>query len=257
MQQPKGYEDSVHPDWICLLQQALYGPKQSPRQWFALLRSFLLSLHFTQSDADLTLFVKHTGSDMFFVVVYVDDLTLATNSKSDLQAFKASMTERFEMKDLGELTHYLGLEVSRDRVSRTLSLSQARYVEAVLDRFSLSDCNPISTPLEANHTLTRPDDSPPFGSPKLYQQLVGSLMYLMVCTRPDIAYAVSVLSRYVAEGRCKEQHWAAGKRVLKYLKGTQAYRLILGGDGPITLKCFSDSSWGDDHSTRRSTQGYS
>jgi hypothetical protein len=196
-----------------------------------------------------------TGDQVFLVVVYVDDLILATSSKTEVKDFKQAMADKFAMKDLGELETYLGLKIIRDREKRTIALSQTKYIENMLERFELREAHPCPTPLELGHDLTNPIHNSTPKSSLPYPQLIGTLMYIMVCTRPDICYALSVLTRYMAAGSYTETHWKAALRVAKYLKGTKDHLLLLGGTG-TQLSGFCDASWGDDLSTRHSTLGY-
>jgi hypothetical protein len=255
MEQVPGHEDPKYPDRVCKLKKALYGLKQAPRQWFAKLKAALTSMGFVQHAADSCLFMRMTGVQVFLVVVYVDDLILAASSKTELKDFKQTMADKFAMKDLGELETYLGLKIIRDREKRTIALSQSKYIENMLERFELMEAHPCPTPLELGHDLTSPVHTSAPKSSVPYPQLVGTLMYIMVCTRPDICYALSVLTRYMAIGSYTETHWKAAQRVAKYLKGTKDHVLLLGGTG-TQLTGFCDASWGDDLSTRHSTLGY-
>jgi hypothetical protein len=247
-----GFEDPSNPDWVWLLKRPVYGLKQSPRQWHAKLKDTLLAMGFTPSFADPSLFIRIQPG--FFVLVYVDDFTLASNSSDDLKAFKRELMQQFKMKDMGEISHYLGMTMTRDRKARTITLSQQAYIEDVLQRFGMGDCTPVKTPLPTNLDGIYTPVTEPCKHP--YPQLVGCLMYAMVCTRPDLAFPVSVLSRYVAPGRHADIHWELGKRVLRYLQGTKHLALTLGGPTPIQLEGYSDASWADNQTDRRSSQGY-
>jgi hypothetical protein len=189
-----------------------------------------------------------------FIIVYVDDLLVFAQESSALAAVKTALQQRLQCKDLGELRNYLGMEITRDRHARTICLSQAFYVSSVLQRFHMAHANPVSTPIELDHGLTPASTgtSPPFA----YPELVGSLMYAMMCTRPDLAFPVSILSRFVGPGRFNASHWAAAKRVLRYLRGTVDFGLTLGGVAAPSLLGFSDSSCADCRPDRRSTQAY-
>jgi hypothetical protein len=153
-----------------------------------------------------------------------------------------------------------GLEVERERDKRELRLHQKGYIQEVMACFNMSDCNPTKTPLEVNHDHLV---EAPFAVGEEqdmrrvpYAELIGCLMYIMVCTRPDLAFPVSLLARFMAEGAYRRKHWEAAKRVLRYLKGTMEWGLVLGGSAPILLSMAADSSWGDCLETRRSSQGY-
>lgn len=188
--------------------------------------------------------------------MYVDDVLLISPSEELLDRLREQMGAHFPLKDLGAVSQYLGMQVTRDWDAQEIHLSQERYVQELLKRFGQEDCKVYSTPLQVNHTLcaAKPDD-PQHPDQDKYPELIGGLMYLMVCTRPDIAHAVSVLSRYVAPGRHSSAHWNAGLRLLGYLKGTADYKLVLGGTS-TQLTGYSDSSWADDKDDRRSSQGH-
>ncbi|CAI7775209.1 unnamed protein product, partial [Closterium sp. NIES-54] len=173
-----------------------------------------------------------------------------------MTSVQAALSKALQMKDLGDLKHYLGMEITRDRKARTISLSQEFYINNVLKRFEMELCTPVDTPLPLQHLLTAPAVPTPEACSEPYPELVGSLMYTMMCTRPELAYPVSVLSRYVAPGRFTDLHWKARKRVLRYLQGTTSHTLTLGGLSPPRLEGYTDSSWADDQTDRRSSQGY-
>ncbi|CAI5460438.1 unnamed protein product [Closterium sp. Yama58-4] len=146
--------------------------------------------------------------------------------------------------------------ITRDRQARTISLSQEFYINNVLKRFEMELCTPVATPQPLQHLLTAPTVPTPEACSTPYPELVGSLMYAMMCTRPYLAYPVSVLSRYVALGPFTDLHKKAAKRVLRYLQGTKSHVLTLGGLSPPRLEGYTDSSWADDQTDRRSSQGY-
>lgn len=256
MRQVPGYEDPSRPTHVCKLNKALYGLRQAPRQWFAKLKEALESMSFTQSRSDLSIFFKRNGSSCFFIVVFVDDLTLAASDKQMLEDFKAEMGRRFEMKDLGELKTYLGIDISRDQRSGFFSLHQGKYITSLLNKFDMVDCHDVSMPLDPGHDLTDPQLASPPAPGKPYAQLVGSLMYLMVCTRPDLAFTICTLSRFMAEGKCTEAHWKAAKRTLRYLHGTKDWALQVGGRQEVNLIGWADASYGEDKQGRRSPLGF-
>lgn len=255
MEQVPGYEDSNYPDHVLKLDKSLYGLKQAPRQWFAKLRDALLELGFSECKSDLSIFSKHTGDTIFFIVVFVDDLALVSNNTEQVCHVKAELARRFEMKDLGPLTEYLGMEVSRDRTARTITLRQEKYISKLLQKFRMEDCHGKTTPLPANHNLLEPDLKSPVLNDVPYAQLVGSLMYLMVCTRPDLAYTLSVLTRFMAEDKHTEAHWDAAKRTLRYLQHSKTWGLTFKGQNK-PMEAYCDASWADIRSNRHSTLGY-
>jgi len=198
---------------------------------------------------------------ILIVLVYVDDLVIVGSSKSTIDAFKQAISGRFKMKDLGELRWVLGMEVRRDRAKRTLELRQTAYIDRVLERFGMANCRTAATPAEVGLQLPRLSGGN--GRPNSeYMSLVGSLQFAAIMTRPDCSYIVQVLSRHLqASG---EDHWTAGKRVLRYLKGTRTLGLKFSAAGAqateltgyAQLLGYSDADWASDRETRRSTTGY-
>ena len=260
MRQPPGFEDQQHPDWVCKLKKSIYGLKQSARCWYQRLKDELVHLGFKVNPMDHSLFQKEENGKRFFVLVYVDDLVLIADNLEDLGEFKRRMTDKFVMTDLGEISYYLGLHVVRDKDRKTVFLHQRQYIKEVLERFGMADSHAVKTPLAAEHDLTVPEDFKEGEEEEMrqvpYAQVVGSLMYIMTCTRPDLAYAVGVLSRYMAEGAHRRKHWTAAKRVLRYLKGTADHGILLGGPQEVQLTVEVDSSWADNINNRKSTQGF-
>ncbi|CAI7794324.1 unnamed protein product [Closterium sp. NIES-53] len=190
-----------------------------------------------------------TGS---FPTAYVDDLVFATADTEALTLVKSELQKRPTCTDLGELRSYLGLQVTRDRARRTITLTQSHMVHQVLQRFGFQYSSPQLTPLSTSHSLSAPPSDESVEPSGLYPELVGCLMYLMTCTRPDLAYPLSLLARYVAFDR----HWDAAKRVLRYLCSTLGMGIVLGGRGPVVLTSHADASWVDDSATQRSSQSY-
>ena len=259
MRQPQGFTLPDKPTFVCKLRKGLNGIRQAPRAWYAKLTQALLSLGFTQNPSEPTLFQCITKTSRIFVLVFVDDLLAAANTSEMIARLGAQLGAMFEVKLLGPLTTYLGIDIERDREHKTITLSQQKYVEHTLAKFQAKECHPKDTPMEPSHDLTNPTG--PLGSsidPKSepYPQLVGTLMYLMVCTRPDLAFTLSVLSRFMHPTKTKQAHWKAARRVLHYLRRTADWILTLGGTEPPQLQGYCDSSWGDDKETRRSTLGY-
>ncbi|CAI7842949.1 unnamed protein product [Closterium sp. NIES-54] len=192
----------------------------------------------------------------FYILVYVDDLVFATADTAGIAHVKSELQKRHTCTDLGELRSNLGLQITRDRAGRTITLTQSHMVQQVLQHFDFTYSSPQATPLSTRHSLSAlpSDESVEPSGP--YPELVGCLMYLMTCTRPDLAYPLSILARYVAPGRHRPEHMAAAKRVLRYLCSTSGLGLVLGGRSPVVLAGHADASWVDDLATQRSSQGY-
>ncbi|CAI7866555.1 unnamed protein product [Closterium sp. NIES-54] len=186
----------------------------------------------------------------------ITTLSFATAYTESLAHVKSELQKRHTCTDLGELTSYLGLRITRDRAQRTITLTQSHMVQRVLQRFGFTYSSPLSTPLPTGHSLSAPPSHKSVEPSGPYPELVGCLMYLMTCTRPDLAYPLSLLARYVAPGTHQKVHMDAAKRVLRYLCSTSGMGLVLGGRAQVVLTGHADASWVDDLATQRSSQGY-
>jgi transposase InsO family protein len=258
MDQPQGFGPKGFDHLVCKLKKSLYGLKQSPRAWYQRIDSFFTNEGFTRSQADHSLYIKQTGEYLLIVLIYVDDLIILASLLAKLSWLKSKLNEEFDMSDLGELKYCLGVEFVRDRVARTISMSQKKYLEEVLKRFNMEECKPIGTPLDVNVKLLKLSDEEYAeiegdmqGVP--YKAGVGSLMYAMVGTRADLAFPVSMVSQFMS--KASPSHWSAVKRIMRYLQGTLDLKLCLGGKD-IDLRGYCDADWAGDASERRSTTGY-
>ncbi|CAI7847926.1 unnamed protein product [Closterium sp. NIES-53] len=257
LRRPPGFTGLFPPGTQWSLRRPVYGLRQAPREWHDTLRTTLAALGFAPSTADPSLFLRtDTSLPPFYILVYVDDLVFATADTAGLAHVKSELQKRHTCTDLGELRSYLGLPITRDRAQRTITLTQSHMVQQVLQRFDFTYSSPQATPLSTRHSLSAlpSDESVEPSGP--YPELVGCLMHLMTCTRPDLAYPLSILARYVAPGRHRPEHMAAAKRVLRYLCSTSGMGLVLGGRRPVVLTGHADASWADDQATQRSSQGY-
>ncbi|CAI7901115.1 unnamed protein product [Closterium sp. NIES-54] len=257
LRRPPGFTGSFPPGTQWSLRRPVYGLRQAPREWHDTLRTTLAALGFAPSTADPSLFLRtDTSLPPFYILVYVDDLVFATADTAALAHVKSELQKRHTCTDLGELTSYLGLRITRDRARRTITLTQSHMVQQVLQRFGFTYSSPQSTPLPTGHSLSALPSDESVESSGPYTELVGCLMYLMTCTRPDLAYPLSILARYVAPGRHRKEHMDAAKRVLRYFCSTSGMGLVLGGRERPVLTGHSDASWADDQATQRSSQGY-
>ncbi|CAI7887358.1 unnamed protein product [Closterium sp. NIES-54] len=240
---PPGFTGSFPPGTQWSLRRPVYGLRQAPREWHDTLRTTLAALGFAPSTADPSLFLRtDTLLPLFYILVYVDDLVFATADTVGLAHVKSELQKRHTCTDLGELRNYLGLQITRDRARRTITLTQSHMVQQVLQRFDFTYSSPQANPLSTRHSLSAlpSDESVEPSGP--YPELVGCLMYLMTCTRPDLAYPLSILACYVAPGRHRPEHMAAAKRVLRYLCSTSGLGLVLGGRSPVVLTGHADAS---------------
>ncbi|CAI7907396.1 unnamed protein product [Closterium sp. NIES-54] len=197
-----------------------------------------------------------TSLPPFYVLLYADNLVFATVDTEALTLVKSELQKRHTCTDLGKLRSYLGLHITRDRARRTITLTQSHMVHQVLQCFGFQYSSPQLTPLSTSHSFSAPPSDESVEPSGPYPELVGCRMYLMTCTRPDLAYPLSLLARYVAPGRHRKVHWDAAKRVLRYLCSTSGMGLVLGGRGPLVLTGHADASWVDNSATQRSSQGY-
>ncbi|CAI7798549.1 unnamed protein product [Closterium sp. NIES-54] len=202
LRRPPGFTGSFPAGTQWSLRRPVYGLRLAPREWNDTLRMTLASLGFALSTADPSLFLRTDSSlPPFYVLVYVDDLVFATADTEALAHVKSELQKRHTCTDLGELTSYLDLRITRDRAQRTITLTRSHMVQQVLQRFGFTYSSPQSTPLPTGHSLSAPPSDESVEPSGPYLELVGCLMYLMTCTRPDIAYPLSLLARYVAPSR--------------------------------------------------------
>jgi hypothetical protein len=259
IEQPLGYEEGGS-NMACHLQKAIYGLKQALRVWHEKLHKQLEAYGFKASTADPSLYYfygdKHGKPYSTHVLVYVDDILIVSKDKAAVEDVKQHLTEPFDARDLGEAQQYLGIKITRNRGSRTLELSQELMTTELISRYGLYECKTRSSPLTPSVKLCRDDGEHLDKEASPYSQLIGSLMYLSVCTRPDIAYAVGALARYMS---CPSmEHWQAAKGVLRYLAGTVSYGIMFGStsDNTTGVVGYCDADYAGDVFTRRSTGGY-
>ena len=260
MKQPEGFEHKGNEDHVCLLHKSLYGLKQSPRQWYRRFDEFMLNNDYHISKFDNC--VYYGGLDQggaIYLLLYVDDMVIASKQKSDVEKLKNLLKGEFEIKDLGSTKRILGMEIFRNKVVGTLFLSQKKYIKKVLERFDMHNSKLVLTPLGYQFKLsaaqlTEAERAQMDGIP--YAQAMGSLMYTMFCTRPDIAFAVSVVSRFLS---CSNKtHWGAIKWIMRYLRGSSACGLLYGKSrsGVSEIVGYVDSDFAGDLDKRKSISGY-
>jgi hypothetical protein len=248
-QQPSGFVDPSHPDFVCHLQKSLYGLKQAPRAWFQRFATFIQSIGFIPSKSDSSLFIFRSSTQTAYLLLYVDDIVLIASSDSFLSHIVTLLNREFSMTDLGPLHHFLGVTASR--TSSTLFLSQRQYILDLLSRAGMIDCQPSRTPADIGAKLSA--DGDPVPDPTLYRSLTGALQYATL-TRPDISYSVQQACLYMHDPRVP--HLSHVKRILRYLKGTLDHGLLLNSSSPTSLTVYSDADWAGCPDTRRSTSGF-
>lgn len=241
--------------------KGLYGMKQASRIWNLTFHKTMLQLGFKRLVNKWCVYRRSTPTGTTMFAVHVDDIITISSTPSENDLFKAQLKEHWELSDLGAAKFALGISITRDRPSRTIHLGQTALIDRIVDQFGQSEAHPVNTPMVLWLCVTRPDPTVPI-SPDIaswmdrtpYHSLVGSLNYLAVGTRPDIAFAVGRLATVFDCYR--PEHWDAAVRVVRYLKGTRLFSLALGGTNPIKSLIFADSDYANCPTTSRSIGGY-
>jgi hypothetical protein len=217
MELPEGFEE---PGYVCRLRHSLYGLKQAPRIWYQCVHRVLASHGFTMAQSDNCMFYKPDC----VICVYVDDFLVAAANTHEIEQVQRVLQAEFRLNDLGTPRSFLGVQFDY-HVDGSVSIHQHQYIQRVLSDFGMECCQPKSTPMNPKHILNhRPDEEPPDEEAKArYATAIGSLMYLMVGTRPDIAFALGMLSRFTAQPQ--SHHQVALQRLLRYIKATQSHRI--------------------------------
>ncbi|KAJ9547407.1 hypothetical protein OSB04_019950 [Centaurea solstitialis] len=260
MEQPEGFEDPKNPNKVCKLLKSIYGLKQASRSWNLHFDERIKEFGFAKSEFEPCVYTKFSGSIVTFLVLYVDDILLIGNDVPTLQSVKEWLSKCFQMKDLGEAAYILGIKIYRNRSKRLIGLSQSTYIDKVLKRFRMDESKKGFIPMQHGIVLSKtqcPVSSKDQDRMKSvpYASAIGSIMYAMLCTRPDVAYSVSVTSRY--QQNPGEPHWVAVKNILKYLRRTKEMFLVFGGsEDEISVTGYSDASFQTDRDDFRSQSGY-
>jgi hypothetical protein len=260
IRQPEGFRIPGQEHKVYRLLRGLYGLKQAAFCWNSHFSATLTDLGFLRCDADPCVYIKRAAEGVTILAVWVDDCLVATSPATTLLAdLRTSLFDRYQMTDLGELSWFLNMAVTRNRETRTLKLDQSRYTATVLERFGLSDCKPVPTPQALGAPLSAAD-SPRNAEEEFemtsipYRAAVGCLRWLADGTRPDIACPTGEVSRFLAKPG--QRHWTAAKRIYRYLRGTASLGISFTAtaDGELTGYC--DASYADDIDTRKSTTGF-
>lgn len=251
MSLPPGFEKRLGSNKVCKLRKTIYGLKQSSRAWFERFGKAVISYGYLQSQADHTIFYKHSkDGKVAILIVYVDDIILTGNDETELAALKRRLAKEFQIKDLGVLKYFLGMEFARSKEG--LFINQRKYILDLLGETGLLGCKIAVTPIEPNLNLEAAKVEEIMDREK-YQRLVGKLIYLSH-TRPDIAFAVSMVSQFMHSPGAK--HFEAVYRILRYLKGTPGRGLLLKKHKHLKVEVYTDADWAGSVTDRRSTSGY-
>ncbi|KAI3770443.1 hypothetical protein L6452_01576 [Arctium lappa] len=249
VEQPPGFYDPKHPNYVYKLDKALYGLKQAPRAWYDTLSSFLISENFERGKIDNTLFFRKIKGHIILVQIYVDDIIFGSTNPSLCTRFAERMKKEYKMSMMGELTYFLGLQIKQS--DKGTFINQGKYVKDMLKKFDLTQTSAMKTPMAPPLTLNKDPSGKPVNV-TTYRVMIGSLLYL-TASRPDIMYSTCLCARYQSEP--KESHLIAVKRIFRYLKGTPNLGLWYPKDSGFDLTGYSDSDFAGCKLERKSTTG--
>ncbi|KAD4385276.1 hypothetical protein E3N88_25444 [Mikania micrantha] len=247
MVQPDGFIDPKYPSKVCKLNKSIYGLKQASRCWNLRFDQKIKEFGFIKNEDEPCVYRKASGSTISFLILYVDDILIIGNNIPMLNEVKHGLGTCFAMKDLGEASYILGIKIHRDRSKRLLGLSQSTYIDKMMTRFDMENSKKGTIPMTKGTVLNKSQSpSTDIEIRRMqaipYASAIGSIMYAMLCTRPDVSYALSMTNR------CQQNpgiaHWTAVKNILKYLRRTKEMFLIFGGvEEELTVRCYTGASF--------------
>ncbi|KAK6148043.1 hypothetical protein DH2020_018955 [Rehmannia glutinosa] len=249
MVQPENFVSGDPKSMVCKLKKSIYGLKQASRQWYHKFHQVVVSFGFETNAVDDCVYHKFSGSKCIFLVLYVDDILLATNDSGLLHDTKKYLSKKFEMKDLGEASFVLGIQIKQ--CQEGIYISQSKYTKELLKKFDIEEGRTVSTPMATNVKIDKDEKGKSVDESK-YRGMIGSLLYL-TASRPDILHAVCLCARF--QSNPKEYHLSAVKRIFRYLKGTIQYGLFYPKNENFSLKGYSDSDYVGCRVDRKSTSG--
>jgi hypothetical protein len=249
MEQPEGFKLSDNPDLVCKLKKSLYGLKQAPRAWYQRLDTYLKDKGFKRGTVDNNQYIKTEDNDLLIVLVYVYDIIFGCNKDSLVQWFASAMESEFEMSMIGELSFFLGLQITQR--FEGMFISQEKYLREMLKRFQMEDSKPVGTPMVTRCKLSKDDDSPNVDQSS-YRSMIGSLLYITT-SHPDIMHVVGMVGRY--QSAPKQSHLLVVKRIFRYLKETMNYGLWYPKNQNFQLSVYSDADWDNCMDERKSKSG--
>src|SRR5215813_8861680 len=250
MEQPEGFQIKGSEKKVLRLQRAIYGLKQAALSWWKELCTSMRSMGLTPLSSDAGIFIHK--KKQVYVIVYVDDCVFMGQNKAFVNEIKSVFIKKWECRDLGDVKEFLRMRITKK--GHDIYLDQCAYLKKILEKFNMTNAKRASTPLPADYVPEVYNSKIDTGRRQLYQQVIGSLLYLMLGTRPDIAYAVTKMSQYAANP--SKEHLDKALYIFRYLAATQDYYLYYHGKNGEGFIAYSDSDWASDKSTRRSTTGY-
>lgn len=257
MEQPEMFKKKENPEKVCKLNKPIYGLKQSGREWYNRLDKFVSEQGGYQNEADPCVYVFGENEKRVIMIIYVDDILLASKCLKEIDKVKEKLKMEFEINDLGKVSDILGIHIEREGEIGKMKLTQEKYVKELLTKFNMNSADIVATPIESNTKISKElgpksDTEREEMKTRPYRELIGGLIYLANATRPDIAFVASALSRFCTDPG--EQHWFLAKRVLRYLKGTSTFGITY-EKNKQELCAYTDSDWGCDTDDRRSCSG--
>jgi len=237
---------------FCKLDKAPYGLRESPREWYECLDKYLQELGFRKSASDFCLYILDDKDEVSYLIIFVDDLLICGKSKEKLKNIKDKLSDKFEMKDLGEVRTYLSINIKHDRNKNEITLDQREYIESLSRKYDIIDSKGHHIPMEQNLRL---ELAPSERNNKQFRNLIGALLYISTGTRPDISYSVNYLSRF--QNCCDDIHFKYAQNILKYLYVTKDIKLTYQKNpNKEMIDCSWDADWACDAMDRKSTTGY-
>ena len=253
LKQPRGFEINKHQ--VCRLKKSIYGLKQSGREWWIVLSKILESIGFLPAQSDRCLFILRKDKKVVMIATYVDDLLITGNDENLIESSRKTLNSHFKMKTMGNVSWLLGIRIRRDLHKKTITLTQESYIDDLLSKFNMTECNPAKTPAITTTVLKMAKFQQIESSTEYpFRELVGALLFIARMTRPDILTATTMTARYCQNPN--EEHVTAAKRILRYLKGTRTMGIVLGGTKTPKIEIYADASYASDVDDRKSTTGY-
>ena len=249
IEKPKRFLLSEHGYFVCILKKALHGLKKAPRAWYSRLGRYLQQQRFKGGNADRNLYIKMDEDSMIIIEVYVDDTIFGSGDDSMSHNFPKDMQSEFEMSLLGELTFFLGLQISQ--LDDGIFISQTKYIKEMLKKFGMEDCKLVSTPMITGCKFNKDDESKEVDQ-RLYRSMIGSQLYV-TASWPDVMQAVGLVATFQAAP--KEAHVLAMMRIFRYLKGTTYFGIRYPKGNDLTLVSYTDANWVGSINDIKSTSG--
>jgi hypothetical protein len=259
MAQPKDFVVDGKEKMGCRLKKSIYGLKQASRQWYLKFDETVRKFGFKENKEDNCIYAKFKNGKFIFLILYVDDILLASSDIDLLLETKKFLSLKFDMKDLGEASFVLGIEIHRERSKGVLGLSQKAYLEKVLKKYGMHASKPTPAPIVKGDSYGKfqcPRNQYEIDQMKAvpYASAVGSLQYAQVCTRPDLAFVTGVLGKFQSNSGI--EHWKMVKKALRYVQGTKDLTLTYRRSESLVIEGYSDSDFAGDKDDRKSTSGY-